>query len=267
MKINTSPTISSYGTAGFLILKDGMTITDQSPNSNNLTVGGGTLTNTEDSPSNNFAILNVITPNSNNNRAGGTRHFNNSGGYDMRHSTLAVTTGKYYSEFKVTQMSGGFTIVGIQDTTQFDDYNFLTSSSRGYGYRSDGTKGNNNSSSSFGNSFTTGDIIGVAVDLDNNKIYFSKNGVWQNSGDPTSGATGTGSAFDITDDYDYCIATSSNDAGTDQITDVNFGNGYFGITAITTNSGNGYSGAEGSSKFNYTVPTGYSALSTKGLNE
>ena len=46
-----------------------------------------------------------------------------------------------------------------------------------------------------------------------------------------------------------------------------FGNGYFGTTAITTNSGNGYSGAEGSSKFNYTVPTGYSALSTKGLNE
>ena len=47
----------------------------------------------------------------------------------------------------------------------------------------------------------------------------------------------------------------------------NYGNGYFGTTAITTNSGNGYSGAEGSSKFNYTVPTGYSALSTKGLNE
>ena len=46
-----------------------------------------------------------------------------------------------------------------------------------------------------------------------------------------------------------------------------FGNGYFGTTAVTTNSGNGYAGAEGSSKFNYTVPTGYSALSTKGLNE
>jgi hypothetical protein len=47
----------------------------------------------------------------------------------------------------------------------------------------------------------------------------------------------------------------------------NFGNGYFGTTAVTTNSGNGYAGAEGASKFNYTVPTGYSALSTKGLNE
>jgi hypothetical protein len=48
---------------------------------------------------------------------------------------------------------------------------------------------------------------------------------------------------------------------------VNFGNGFFGTTAITTNSGNGYAGAEGASKFNYTVPAGYSALNTKGLNE
>ena len=30
---------------------------------------------------------------------------------------------------------------------------------------------------------------------------------------------------------------------------------------------NGYAGAEGSSKFNYQPPTGYSALSTKGLNQ
>ena len=46
----------------------------------------------------------------------------------------------------------------------------------------------------------------------------------------------------------------------------NFGNGLFGTTAITTNSGNGYEGAEGASKFNYQPPTGYSALNTKGLN-
>ena len=263
-KINTSPSISTanYGTNGFFILKNGNSVTDQSGNSHNFTVAGGTLTNTEDNPSNVFAILNSITPSSNNNQYGGTRHFNNSGGYDMRHSTLAVTTGKYYSEFKITQMSGGFTIVGIQDTNQFDDYNFLTNSSRGYGYRSDGTKGNNNSSSSFGNSFTSGDTIGVAIDLDNNKIYFSKNGVWQNSGDPTSGATGTGSAFNITDGYDYCIATSSNDAGTDQVTDVNFGNGYFNVTAVSSAGTN----ASGIGIFEYDVPTGYTALSTKGLN-
>ena len=42
------------------ILKDGNTITDQSSNSNNFTLGGGTLTNTEDCPSNVFATLNPL---------------------------------------------------------------------------------------------------------------------------------------------------------------------------------------------------------------
>ena len=46
----------------------------------------------------------------------------------------------------------------------------------------------------------------------------------------------------------------------------NMGNGFFGTTAISTNSGNGYAGAEGSSKFNYQPATGFCALSTKGLN-
>ena len=259
-KINTSPSVT-YGTNGFFILKDGNSVTDQSGQSNNFTANG-TLTKTEDSPSNVFATLNAITPSSNNNRAGGTRHFNNSGTYDMRHSTLAVSKGKWYAEFYMADMTGGFTQVGIQDTTQFNDYSFMTNSSRGYGYLKDGTKRNASSISSYGDTFTSGDYIGVAVDLDNNKIYFSKNGVWQNSGDPTSGATGTGSAFDIADGYDYCIATSSNDAGTDQITDVNFGNGYFNVNAVSSAGTN----ASGNGIFEYDVPTGYTALSTKGLN-
>ena len=56
-KIKTSPSVT-YGTNGFFILKDGNQCTDQSGNSNNFTVGGGTLTNTEDNPSNVFATLN-----------------------------------------------------------------------------------------------------------------------------------------------------------------------------------------------------------------
>ena len=58
-KINTNPTMT-MGNNGFTILKNGNTITDQSSNSNNFTLGAGTLTNTEDNPSNNFATLNVL---------------------------------------------------------------------------------------------------------------------------------------------------------------------------------------------------------------
>ena len=117
------------------------------------------------------------------------------------------------------------------------------------------------------NNFTTGDVLQFAMDLDNGYFYFGKNGTWQNSANPTSGSTGTGglalsSMGSSGDTFTFGSSTQNN-----AITNYNFGNGFFGTTAITTNSGNGYSGAEGSSKFNYTVPTGYSALSTKGLNE
>ena len=122
-----------------------------------------------------------------------------------------------------------------------------------------------NSNSSFGNTYATGDIIGIAVDLDNLKIYFSINGTWQNSGDPTSGSTGTGSAFTITapsstPDGAYFFAWS--DISDTAKASWNFGNGYFGTTAVSSAGTN----ASGNGIFEYDVPTGYTALSTKGLN-
>jgi len=43
---------------------------------------------------------------------------------------------------------------------------------------------------------------------------------------------------------------------------VNYGNGYFGTTAVSSAGTN----ASGNGIFEYDVPTGYTALSTKGLN-
>ena len=60
-KIKTSPTISNYGTNGFWWLKDSIATTDHSPNSNTFTASG-TLTKTEDNPSNIFCTLNPNMP-------------------------------------------------------------------------------------------------------------------------------------------------------------------------------------------------------------
>ena len=54
-----------------------------------------------------------------------------------------------------------------------------TSRYHSYGYYVNGNKYNNNTAPSYGDAWTT-DIIGIALDLDNHKLYFSKNGVWQN---------------------------------------------------------------------------------------
>ena len=97
-----------------------------------------------------------------------------------------------------------------------------------------------------------------------NKIIpcFHKNGTYQNSGVPTSGSTGTG-AIDLATGVFYSFGQSSYKDGSNPVYSWNFGNGYFGTTAVSSAGTN----ASGIGIFEYDVPTGYTALSTKGLNE
>ena len=277
-KIKTAPSFTP-GTNGFTILKDGNTITDQSANSNNFSTSGAGVTTTKDCPSNVFATMNPLV-------YGGTSGqpvFSNgnttvsatgSGGWHPSFGSIGVTSGKWYFETKV--IGYNHCVVGIAN--EAGTYNTVTSGfppSQLYSYGivcyDLGKKETNNSRTAYGASsnITNGQIIGTAFDLDNNKLYWSVNGTFKNSGNPASGSTGTGSAYNLQAGETYFpmlignIGGGSNPAGGN----INFGNGFFGTTAITTNSGNGYAGAEGKSKFNYAVPSGYSALSTKGLNQ
>ena len=278
-KAKTSPSVT-YGTNGFLILKDGNTITDQSSNSNAFTLGGGTLTDLKDNPDNVFATMNPLA----NTYPGSTFAYGNTqtampaSNNSFNVSTLGMpsTSGKFYAEVKILVPSQ-YTEIGISSggsTASSGGLGRTTSTSGNYewGYTNGNqvVRHNGGAMSWSGVNYTTNDIVAVALDNDNQKIYWSVNGVYQNSGVPTSGATGTGALSTSTVPSFYHFAGGDNHSSgdpTNTILQWNFGNGFFGTTAITTNSGNGYAGAEGASKFNYTVPTGYSALSTKGLNE
>jgi hypothetical protein len=263
-KIKTSPSVT-YGTNGFFILKDGNSVTDQSPNTNNFTVGGGTLTKTEDSPSNVFATLNPLA------LSGQTSSFSNGNTKAQtatavasnQVSTLAASSGKYYWEIKCDAISSDEDpfIFGIMEVQSYPTSRFSVLST-GYGYRGfTGQKVNTNVSSSYGDAYAVGDIISVAVDLDNNKIYFAKNGTWQNSGVPTSGATGTGAAFTINDGTYF--AAQCCEGNTRNVTySTNFGNGYFGTTAVSS----AQNPDDGIGIFEYDVPAGYKALCTKSIN-
>ena len=260
--INTSPTVSEYGNNGFFILKDGNSVTDQSGEGNNFTVGGGTLTKTEDSPSNVFATLNPLY------NSGGTVTYSNGNNtftepdsqWKTTFSTLGASSGKYYAEFK---SNGNYTQIGVADynvtKSGTADYNFASStviSTQGYGYyNGNGDLYYRGSSTSYGDTYGNGDIIQVGLDCDNNRVFFGKNGVWQNSADPTN--SGTGFAMTATDaTYVFALSVTSNPCNS------NFGNGYFGTTAVSSAGTN----ASGIGIFEYDVPTGYTALSTKGLN-
>ena len=275
-KINTSPSVT-YGNNGYFVLKDANGVTDQSGNSNNFTVGGGTLTQTEDNPSNNFATLNILNLQTTglviaNGKLNQTGHATGSDAFRTMYGSLGASSGKFYWEMKVLGTNGSDPMnmrYGIVDADQMDQNNgTFHNETRGYAYTGNsGNIQNGSNNNSYGNSYTTNDIIGCAVDLDNSKLYFSKNGTWQNSGDPTSGSTGTG-AISITDPSStplghYFPAVSEYDNSNSYTFYVNFGNGYFGTTAISSEGTN----ASNIGKFEYDVPAGYTALCTKGLNE
>tara|TARA_B100000927_G_C16443682_1_gene460849 strand:- start:102 stop:1490 length:1389 start_codon:yes stop_codon:yes gene_type:complete len=279
-KIKTAPSVT-YGTNGAFILKDGNSGTDQSGQGNNWTANG-TLTKSEDNPSNVFAVFNNLSNADATLTNGNTSCLTNSGSYADRPvmTSLGMTKGKYYCEMKAGTVNTGATweygIIGItgrplQIVTGSEQYQHLGSKTQDFGYYAYNghilnNSGSANTDTAYGNSWTTNDIIGVAVDIDNSKLYFSKNGVWQNSGDPTSGATGTGAisidAVSSTTLGAYFFAVGAYHYTPRYNFYANFGNGYFGTTAVSSAGTN----ASNNGIFEYDVPSGYTALCTKGIN-
>ena len=253
-KINTSPSVT-YGTNGFFILKDGNSVTDQSGNGNNFTVGGGTLTNTEDNPSNVFASGNPLLGQSIT-WSNGNNTISTGADWESSVSTLAASSGKYYAEFKF--ISGSYCNFGVTDIDDAmkvgDAYPGVTGSLYSIGHDQTNSYYINGSTVANGSTFTTGDIISIALDMDNGKVHFAKNGVWELSSDPANNTGGL--SLPSTNYYQFSHGNYSSSSS------ANFGNGYFGTTAVASAGTN----ASGNGIFEYDVPTGYTALSTKGLN-
>ena len=269
-----SPSGVTWGTNGFHLKfeNSGAMGTDSSGNSNTFTVNGN-LKQSLDTPSNVYCTMNPLdnyypastftTGNNSIGTAGSKRSYNT--------GTLGVSSGKWHWEVKavssVTASNGCW--IGIASTNATNDG---VSSQQTLGYKqydygfssSTGNINTNNSQSSYGSGYGDNDIVGVAMDLDNNKLYFHVNGTYENSGVPTSGSTGTG-AVSI-----QAASGTLNGVYTPGLGDwwtsgfnvaFNFGDGFFGTTAISSAGSNG-----NGSLFEYDVPSGYYALNTKNIN-
>ena len=275
-KPKTAPSVN-YGTNGFFLKFDNSANMglDSSGNSNNLTTSG-TIIQNKDTPSNVFATMNplmdALSPHTFSNGNNTVQSPNSTHSYV--NSTLGFSKGKYYFETKCEAKSGGsdWFMVGITAKFPTADNAEIGNYVTDHGYRGDnGNVRNNNSESSYGSTFGVGDIIGCAVDMDNGKLYFHKNGTYQNSGDPTSGSTGTG-AINISSASSpptgdnatgfYFPSVAFWDSTYNGTLSVNFGNGYFGTTAVSS----AQNPDDGIGIFEYDVPAGYRALCTKSLN-
>tara|TARA_B100000424_G_scaffold17728_1_gene12804 strand:+ start:447 stop:1868 length:1422 start_codon:yes stop_codon:yes gene_type:complete len=261
----------TFGTHGFhLDFEDSSALgNDVSGNNNDYTPSNLAATDQSiDTCTNNFATLNPLASitDAPSFSEGNLQAAVTSSGLFGAISTIGLSKGKWYAEFKKTVTSDNDMAFGvISDLDDARNDSSVGSTSNSYAYRETGNKINNASESSYGNSYNTTDIVGIALDLDNNYIYFSKNGTFQNSGDPTSGSSGTGAAFNITapsstESGFYFInvgCTSSAQSGTFQCN--------FGSPPYSESGGN--SDGEGFGNFAGSVPAGYFAICTKNLAE
>ena len=189
----------------------------------------------------NYCTWNPLAKNSAITLANGNLDTSNSGGASdgFGLATIAASTGKFYWEVTVNTASAGRPIVGVVPTAA-GLVEVGSGNANSVGYRNTGAKRINGSDTSYGNSYTNGDVIGVALDLDNGAIYFSKNGTFQNSGSPTSGSSKTGAAHTWT-------------GGSVEMTP--------GISEYSSNCSTNW----GSRAFAYTAPSGFKALCDTNL--
>ena len=199
-----------------------------------------------DSPTNNWCVLNSINLGTSETLANGNLDVANSASAWRSFSgTHGVSSGKWYWEATQTGTVGGSNaaLIGIAEYQEADFARLAVVTKIGPaagGYAFENWTGNKRDPaetiSSYGSAVTSGQIVGVALDLDNAKIWFSINNTWQASGDP---AAGTNEAFASLPAVEWCPAGSLYNA---------------------TNTYN-----FGQSAFAYTPPTGFKALNTANL--
>ena len=264
---NASPSVT-YGTNGFFLdmASSGDMGNDVSGNNNDFTVNG-TVTQALDTPSNVFCTMNSLIPQNPSSSwtfSNGNTTTTSVNTVSIALSTLGFSKGKWYWEIKVGAEVPAGLMAGIAKEGININSAYLGEDAFGYGYFVTGNKYNNGNQGAYGDAMTNGDIISVAYDADNGTIWFARNGTWQNSATQTEieNGTTTNSAFsglDTTTTY-FC---SMGNGGSTYTNYTNFGNGYFGTTAVA--SGNADSAGLGI--FEYTVPSGYYSLCTKNLAE
>tara|TARA_R110002020_G_scaffold174866_1_gene366614 strand:+ start:207 stop:1565 length:1359 start_codon:yes stop_codon:yes gene_type:complete len=275
-KIKTSPSVT-YGTNGFFLKMEDKTNLDLDSSGNSHTFATtGNLISTKDNPSNNLCTNNWLMPTVDTTADSianiGNTALMQTSTYKAVYGTLGVSTGKWYTEIKLRTDSGtGSTsyvgVINADKSPYFnqDDTNFeIGGEANGVAYVRNGGFDHNASTPVSGQAtYTSGDILQIALDVDNGFIYFGKNNAWQNSGVPTSGSTGTGgyAISNIGTGGTYFMGFGGKSGNSAPYWDVNWGNGAFANADI----GTVYADSAGEGAFKYTPPTNFLTICTKNI--
>lgn len=155
----------------------------------------------------------------------------NNGGYASAKTNIPMSSGKFYAE--VTIVSGNDSLFGVTNGFINSFGSYVGNSITGWSYWGSGASRYHISAlGAWGPTLTPGDVLGIAIDVDNKKMFLRKNGTWMNSSDPVAG---TGYAFNdlVGPLYFACSLNGSS---------------------VTWNFG--------ASSFQSAIPSGYSALTS-----
>jgi hypothetical protein len=159
-------------------------------------------------------------------------------------TNFGITTGKWYAEFTLSgggTPSANFPCIGLRAAA--DDGYWCGYASNSVGYQQGGTVyyNGNTVAQATGQSFTTGDVLGLAYDADTNRVWFAKNGTWIGTGSPNP-ATNTSPVYTFSSSAERFIAGDSIDTS-------------YGGLAFNA----------GQRPFVYTPPSGFKSLCTTNL--
>jgi len=234
---------------------------DTSGNDNHFAVTNSATTDiTTDTPTNNFCTLNPLYQQGSNTFSEGNCKVVLEAGDGSKGVAggIAPASGKWYWEVKQGSATNSSILVR-EASDKEDDLSYYQGNFAAYVFNNGNQNITGNTNSTYGPSYSSGDIIMVAMDMDNDRVYFGKNGQWiDGSGNadessindfvPLNGVTNGLGAF-----------ANANGSAT-ATAEFNWGNPSFSISS-------GNADANGYGNFEYAVPSGFYSLCTKNLAE
>jgi hypothetical protein len=204
---------------------------DTSGNGNDWTSSGlAAADQMSDSPTNNWCVLNSVSLKSTATLSDGNLTLSNTSTGATTGTLATPSSGKWYFEVKFDSQSAATTSQAVGVVKAEEAYITGTTGGGIYLFSDGGLRVEGSDTGGWGSAWAVGDTIGVAIDLDANKIWFAIDNTWQASGDPSAGTDPAASGFSS---EPYVALIRNGNSSRTTVWTANFGQNAFAYTPPT----------------------------------